>query len=101
LRFQVSSAAAAAELGVTKTHGYEGVTEVPPLLERILVVALLVVFIAFGAFGALRAILRRSISTSGQDVSPSSFDFWSYLLGYVFLCGMGVCGLVKYFNLIE
>jgi hypothetical protein len=73
----------------------------PPLLERILIVALLVVFVVFGAFGAFRAILRRSISTSGQDVSPSSFDFWSYLLGYVFLCSMGVYGLVRYFNPVE
>jgi hypothetical protein len=56
----------------------------PPDLEHFVIVAILVCLILFGIVQTFRAVVRRSISTSGQDVRPSSLDFWAYLLGYVF-----------------
>jgi hypothetical protein len=70
----------------------------PPALERIVIVVVLVCLIVFGALQTVGAVIRRSISTSGQTVTPSSVDFWVYLFGYVFLFGMGVYGLVLYCN---
>lgn len=68
----------------------------PPALECFVIVGVLVCLIVFGAVQAVRAVIHRSISTSGQTVTPSSVDFWTYLFGYAFLFGIGIYGLVRY-----
>jgi hypothetical protein len=68
----------------------------PGTLEAVVIVAILVCFIFFGIVEVTRAIKRRSISTSSQNVTPSSVDFWLYVFGYLFAFGMGTYGLLRF-----
>lgn len=70
--------------------------ELPAMLESITIVSVLIGLVLLGAVGALRAIVRGSVSTSGQTVTPSSYDFWIYLIGDCFAFAFGIYGLVRY-----
>ena len=71
----------------------------PPWLESIVIVSVLVVLIVFGAVLAFLAIVRRSISASGQTVTPCSVDYWIYLSGAVLAFALGLFALSRYFFL--